>query len=166
MTKKIIPISELLKIVEELKAQGKKIVTTNGSFDLLHAAHVRLFQKAKSEGDILIVLINSDASVRRNKIKEGKPPIRPYVNQEDRACVIAGLESVDYVTIFDDEKPLEYMEKIKPDVHIKGGSGVPERYREEREFVESLGGKYIIFNLEEGYSSTNIEQTILERNKK
>jgi len=162
---KIKTLNEIVKISAELKSSGKIVVTTNGSFDLLHAAHVRLFERAKELGDTLIVLLNSDSSVRGNKEKEGRGSIRPYVNEKDRAYVVAGLQSVDYVTIFDEEKPLRYLEIIKPSIHVKGGSGVPERYREEREFIESLGGKYFVMPLEEGYSSTNIEKTILDRNK-
>ena len=162
---KIKKIDELLLILTKLKVDGNIIVTTNGSFDLLHKAHVHLLEKAKNFGSILIVLLNSDNSVRKNKEKEGKKSIRPYIDQNDRAYVIAGLESVNYVVIFDNEKPLEYLSLIKPNKHIKGGSGVIERYKEEKEFIENLGGEYIVMPLEEGYSSTNVEQIILEKNK-
>jgi D-glycero-beta-D-manno-heptose 1-phosphate adenylyltransferase len=152
-------IEELVEIVEELKERNKKIVTTSGTFDLYHAAHARLFYKMGALGK-LIVLVNSDTSTRMNK----KPP-RPYHSELDRAGLVASHEAVFCATIFPDEKPLRYLEVIKPHIHAKGGSWISGRISEERDLVASWGGEYKTFPLEEGYSSTDIEQRILEANR-
>jgi len=142
-------LDELIGIREDLRADGKIIVTTSGCFDVLHAAHVRFFEKAKNEGDVLAIFLNSDDSVRANK-----GPERPIYSQNDRAYVLAAIRWIDYVTIFDELEPLELIRTIQPDVHVKGGSYIPERIEREKELVESFGGRYAIFPLEEGYSST------------
>lgn len=160
MNKKIKTKKELKKIIEKLKKEGKRIVTTNGAFDLIHVAHLNLLEKAKSLGDVLIVLINSDASVKRLKGKK-----RPIFPQRERAMYLSYLLSVDFITIFSEDKPLSFLKYLKPDVHVKGGSFVPERIKEEKGLLESWGGEFKTFKLEEGYSSTNIIQTILDRYK-
>ena len=104
------------------KKQGKKIATTNGSFDLLHLGHIDILQKAKSFADVLIVLINSDSSIK--KLKGEK---RPIISEQHRASMLSGLESVDYVTIFSKDNPLHLISEIKPDLHIKGGTFFPEK---------------------------------------
>ena len=119
MNAKIKTIEEILEICSKLKSEGKKIVTTNGSFDVLHAAHVRILEKAKQEGDILIVLLNSDSS-----IKKLKGPNRPIINEKERAYMIASLECVDYALIFNEDNPLEILRQIKPHKHVKGGTFV------------------------------------------
>lgn len=160
MNSKIKNYQEIEGIVKKLKSEGKKIVTTNGSFDILHLAHINLLRKARKEGDILIVLINSDASIKRNKGKD-----RPIVNQNERAEIISALESVDFVVIFDEDKPLLLLEKIKPHKHIKGGSWDSIRMKEEKEFILKWEGEYKNFDLEEGFSTTSIIDKILENNK-
>lgn len=149
---------ELGKITLQLKKRGKKIVTTNGTFDLIHLAHLNFLEKAKSLGDILVVLINSDASVRKLKGKN-----RPIIPQNERALHLAHLSSVDYVSIFSESTPLKFLKTLKPDIHTKGGTFLPERIAEEKSFVESWGGKFIIFGEEKGYSSTKIIEKILQR---
>ena len=157
MNEKIKNIEEIIKAIEEIKGNGSIIVTTNGSFDILHYAHVNLLEKAKNQGDVLIVLLNSDSSIKKDKGDK-----RPIVPQNERAKMLAALECVDYVTIFDDDKPLGYLEKIRPNIHVKGGSFIEERIKEERELIESFGGKYKTFELEEGYSTTKIINKIID----
>lgn len=151
-------IEEIEEIVSELKKQGKIIVTTNGSFDLLHSAHVNLLKKAKTLGNILIVLLNSDDSIKRNKGLK-----RPIINENERALIVSSLKPVDYVVIFPQDKSLDYLERIKPHFHVKGGSWIKERINEEEELIKKFGGQCKLFELEEGYSSTNIISGILER---
>lgn len=153
-------IEEIEFISENLRKENKIIVTTNGTYDILHSAHVRLLKKAKSLGDILIVLINSDESIRRNK-----GPNRPIISENERAYLLSELKSVDYVVIFPQDKPLEYLARIKPHIHVKGGTYITERIAEEEEFVAKWGGKYKTFELEEGFSSTNIIEKILDSYK-
>ena len=153
-------IDEIEKIVNELRELDKIIVTTNGSFDILHSAHINFLKKAKNLGDILIVLINSDESVRRNKGSK-----RPIIPENERAYILSELKSVDYVVIFSQDKPLEYLERIKPNIHVKGGSWIEERIKEEKELMKKLGGVFKLFELEEGYSSTKIIDEIIKANR-
>src|SRR3989338_3741499 len=159
MAGKIKTIDKIEKIVEGLRADDKIIVTTNGVFDILHASHVNLFEKAKAEGDVLIVLLNNDVSVKKVKGEN-----RPIVSEIERAKMIAALECVDYVVIFDDK--FDYLKRIRPDVHVKGGSVDPKKLKEEIEFISSFGGKHKTFELEEGFSTTNIIEKILDAYKK
>jgi len=158
MSNKIKNYSEIGRIAYRMRFFGKIIVTTNGSFDVLHAAHVRLLERARQEGDGLIVLLNSNDSVRRAKGDK-----RPIFNQKERAYMLSGLSCVDYVTIFDEDKPLSILKTIQPHIYVKGGSYVPEWVREEQNLVESWGGRLKCFDLEKGYSSTNIIDKIMER---
>ncbi len=160
MNLKIKNIEEIYSISENLRKQGKKIVTTNGSFDILHAAHVNLLEKARKEGDILVVLINSDNSIRR--LKGDKRPIFP---EKERAEMLAALACVDYVAIFDDDNPLKCLERIKPNIHVKGGSFVQARIKEEKELLAKWNGNFKNFELEEGYSTTNVIEKILDKNR-
>ena len=105
-----------IKLVEELKAQGKKVVFTNGCFDILHVGHLRYMNEAKRQGDVLIVGVNSDASVKRLKGES-----RPINNENDRAEMLSGLEAVDFTIIFSEDTPISLIEAIKPSVHVKGG---------------------------------------------
>lgn len=107
--------NKLISIVESLKAEGKKIVFTNGCFDILHAGHVDYLQKAKAKGDILILGLNSDNSVSRIKGE-----LRPIINEIERAFVLSNLRSVDYVTLFDEDTPYELISQIIPDILVKG----------------------------------------------
>ena len=158
---KLKTLENLKPLIEELKSQNKKIVTTNGTYDILHSAHLRLLQKAKSLGDILIVLINSDSSVKQNK-----GPLRPILPELERAEHLSHLASVDYILIFPEQTPLDYLKELKPHFHIKGGSWDPEKIKEEKTLLESWGGEFKTFELEENYSTTNIINKILQIHKK
>jgi len=111
----LLPKKEIIEIAETLKAKGEKIVFTNGCFDILHAGHVDYLAKAKEKGDVLIVGLNSDASVSRIKGK-----LRPIINEKERAFVLSNLCSVDYVTLFDEDTPYNLIAAIIPDVLVKG----------------------------------------------
>lgn len=152
----LIPRNQLESQVEQLKAQGKKIVTTNGCFDILHLGHVRILEAAKALGDILIVGINTDESVKRLK-----GPERPVNSQLDRAEVIGALKSVDYVTIFPEDTPVEMLELIKPNIHVKGSDYQPSALA-ETPVVEKHGGQVKILGLVEGKSTTSILKKIRE----
>jgi len=129
--------------------KGKKtIVFTNGCFDVIHRGHIEYLEFCKSQGDVVVVGVNSDSSV---KIIKG--PARPINNQNDRAIVLAALEMVDYITLFDEPDPLNLIKKVKPDVLVKGEDWA-EKGVVGREFVESLGGKVVLAPLVEGKSST------------
>ena len=158
---KIKTYSEIKKIAEELRKEGRKIVTTNGSFDILHYAHVNLLENARKEGDNLVVLLNSDDS-----IKKFKGEIRPIIPENERARMLAALESVSYVVVFSEDKPIDILKIIKPHIHVKGGSFIEERIREEKELLESWGGEFKNYELEEGFSTTNVINKILEKNGK
>ncbi len=149
--------NQLTKTVKRLKSQNAKIVFTNGCFDILHLGHARYLREAKKLGDILIVGINSDSSVRRLK---GSP--RPYVSELERAEVLASLESVDYVTIFSEMRPDNLLKIIKPKIHVKGGD-YKMKDLPEAKLVKSLGGKVIIIPPVEGRSTTNIIERILSK---
>jgi len=115
---KLKSIYSLQDICIELKKEGKKIVTTNGAFDLLHKGHIFLFEKAKKQGDVLIVGVNSDRSIR-----EYKSPTRPINSQEDRIAVLQAIEYIDYLTIFDEPTPCNFLRAIQPDIHVKSKEG-------------------------------------------
>ncbi|HMK43616.1 MAG TPA: D-glycero-beta-D-manno-heptose 1-phosphate adenylyltransferase [Dissulfurispiraceae bacterium] len=119
-TQKILERQELAHAVRSLQAAGKKVVFTNGCFDILHVGHVRYLAEAKSLGDILVVGLNSDASVGRLK------PGRPVTTEKDRAEVLAALAAVDYVTIFSEDSPYELIFLLRPDLLVKGGDWRPE----------------------------------------
>ena len=160
MLSKLLPQEEVVSLSKKLKEQGKTIVTTNGSFDILHPAHIHLLEKAKNEGDILIVLLNSDSSIKRFKGEK-----RPILNEKERATLLSALESVDYITIFNEDTPLTILEKIKPNIHVKGGSFIPERIKQEQSLLSKWNGKFKTFPLEANYSSTNIIEKILKSYK-
>ncbi len=145
---------ELKKIVEREKAAGKKIVFTNGCFDLIHVGYVRYLQEAREKGDLLIVAVNSDRSVRKLK-GEG----RPIVPEEERAEIISAFASVDYVVIFPEETSAEIIGVLKPDILVKGGD-----YRKEeivgREIVEAGGGEVIPVSLVKGHSTKGLLEKI------
>lgn len=140
--------------IEALRKQGKSIVTTNGCFDILHVGHVRILKQAKALGDVLVVGINSDASVR-----DLKGPERPINNQDDRAELLASLECVDVVSIFTEGTPVEFIKVVKPDIHVKGADYKPQDL-EETPVVESLGGKVEILPLVPQKSTTSLVQKI------
>lgn len=159
MSEKIKKLAELKLIVHQLKQQGKTVVFTNGCFDILHVGHVRLFQEAKALGDILIVAVNSDASVRAIKGAG-----RPFVPAEQRAEVVAALASVDYVIIFDERDPLRIISEVMPQVLVKGGDWTIETII-GREVVEKAGGTVIALPFIDGVSSTSIVQRIINTHR-
>ncbi len=140
---------DLQPLLKKLRAEGKTIVTTNGCFDILHVGHVRYLEETKKFGDVLIVALNSDASVRRLK-GEG----RPINNEMDRAEVLNGLKSVDYVVLFDEDSPADLLAKIKPDVHTKGADYTVETLPEAKIILEN-GGRLEFIKFVEGKSTTN-----------
>jgi len=148
---------DLRKILGDFRDKGKKIVFTNGCFDLLHVGHLRYLQKAKALGDILVVGVNSDASV-----KELKGPERPILPLEERMEILSGFECVDYVTSFDESTPLELISFLKPTILVKGGDWTKET-TVGREVVEGLGGEVVILPFVEGVSTSSLIQTILKR---
>jgi len=149
-------VEELKNIVDRLKHQNKKIVTTNGVFDILHIGHIKYLQEAKKLGDVLIVAVNSDTSVK--KIKDSK---RPLNNEKNRAETVAALECVDYVTVFSEENPIKVLEKIKPNIHVKGGDYKPDQII-EKDIVEKNNGKIILIPEVKGYSTTDLIKRIVE----
>jgi rfaE bifunctional protein nucleotidyltransferase chain/domain len=158
MENKIKTQNECEEIARQAKLEGKVVVTTNGSFDILHYAHANLLQKAKKEGDILIVLLNSDTSIRRYK-----GDLRPIISERERSLMLAALQSVDYVVIFEEDDPLALLKKIKPQLHVKGGSFELDRIKQEQETLKEWQGQFKNFELEDGFSTTNIINTILEK---
>ena len=154
MKNKIVSLEELARVVADLKKKNKKIVTTNGCFDLLHLGHVRCLKKARSLGEILILGLNSDESVK--KIKGQK---RPLNNQEARAECLAELICVDYVSIFNDDSPEEFLKIVQPDIHVKGRD-YEEKPIKEKELVESSGGKVVLIDIVEGYSTSDLIEKI------
>lgn len=150
---------ELLPIVEHLREEGKVIVFTNGCFDILHVGHVRVLQEAKSLGDVLIVGLNSDTSVR--KLKGGG---RPIVPEEERAEMLVALECVDYVVIFDEHEPSRIMSVLKPDIQVKGGDYTLEQLEKltECKLVKSYHGRIHIASHHKDKSTTNIIKKIQE----
>jgi D-beta-D-heptose 7-phosphate kinase/D-beta-D-heptose 1-phosphate adenosyltransferase len=153
--------SKLLKRVdmpgerERLRAAGKRLVFTNGAFDILHAGHVTYLQFAREQGDALCVGLNSDASVRRYK-----GDLRPVNAQDDRARVLAALECVDYVVIFDEDEPRELIGEIIPDVLVKGADWA--HYVSGRDVVEANGGRVVLAQMVEGRSTSNTIQRIVQ----
>src|SRR5712691_3497673 len=151
---KIVSQDELILLITREKRNGGRVVFTNGCFDLLHPGHVRCLAEARALGDLLVVAVNSDRSVRGNKGSE-----RPLVPQNDRAEVLAALASVDYVTIFDEPTPRELIARVRPDVLVKGADWGPENIV-GREEVEAGGGQVVSIPLAEGYSTTRLVEKI------
>ena len=151
---KIVSQEELIQVTAREKRAGRRVVFTNGCFDLLHPGHVRCLADARALGDILIVAVNSDRSVRGNK-----GPERPLVGEQDRAEVLAALVSVDYVTIFDEPTPRELISRVLPSVLVKGADWALDQVA-GREEVEAAGGRVVSIPLAPGYSTTNILQRI------
>ena len=141
-------------LAKELRRQGKRIVFTNGCFDLVHAGHIKSFEQAKSLGDVLIVGLNSDRSVRTIK-----GHARPVISQNDRAKLLCALFCVDYVIIFDEETPERLIEEILPDVLVKGADWRGKAIAGQ-EAVEANGGRVEFIELEQGLSTTNIVERI------
>jgi D-beta-D-heptose 7-phosphate kinase/D-beta-D-heptose 1-phosphate adenosyltransferase len=155
MTSKVKTIQELQPILEILRAAGKKIVFTNGCFDLIHTGHTRYLAIARSLGDLLVVAVNSDSSVRT--IKGEKRPITP---QAERAETLAALQSVDFVTIFDEPDPYRVISALQPDVLVKGGDWPVEKII-GGDVVQARGGTVVNVPYVEGASTTGIIEKIV-----
>lgn len=160
MRSKILKLTDLIQMVRDLRKSGKQIVFTNGCFDILHVGHVRYLAAARSEGDVLVVGLNSDASV-----KSIKPGNRPIVTQEQRAEVLAGLAFVDFITIFDESDPLALISAIKPDILVKGADW-KEKEIVGADVVKAYGGKVVRVEVVPGISTSRIIRRIIKRFQK
>jgi D-beta-D-heptose 7-phosphate kinase / D-beta-D-heptose 1-phosphate adenosyltransferase len=149
-------LEQLLPELNHYRAIGKKIVFTNGCFDLIHLGHVKYFQFAKAQGDLLVVGVNTDAGIRQLK-----GPSRPIINQDDRLGVLEELSSIDYVVPFDEPTPIELITAVRPDVLVKGAD-----YQKENvvgwDFVEGYGGRLALAPLVDGRSTSGVIQRILQ----
>ncbi len=146
---KILTREELTAVRADARRRGRKVVFTNGCFDILHAGHVRYLEAARALGDLLVVAVNTDASARRL----GKGPGRPYNPERARAEVVAALAAVDYVTLFDEDTPGELITALKPDVLVKGGDWPPDQIVGAAE-VNAAGGEVYSLPFEEGLGTT------------
>ena len=138
------------------RREGKTVVFTNGCYDILHPGHIRLLEKARSLGDLLILALNTDSSVARLK-----GPTRPLISESERARMALLLEAVDAVTLFDEDTPRELIAEVLPDILIKGADWA--HFIAGREEVEAAGGKVMALALEPGFSTTNIVEELLKR---
>jgi len=138
------------------KRQGMTVVLTNGCYDLLHPGHIRLLEQARSLGDVLILALNSDSSVRRMK-----GPSRPLISQDERTAMVLALAAVDAVTVFDEDAPRELIAAVLPDVLVKGADW--SHFIAGREEVEAAGGRVLTIPLEPGYSTTNIVERMMNQ---
>jgi D-glycero-beta-D-manno-heptose 1-phosphate adenylyltransferase len=148
--------ADLVHARDQWRRDGKTVVFTNGCYDILHPGHVRLLEKARSLGDLLILALNTDASVARLK-----GPTRPLISQEERARMALALEAIDAVTFFDEDTPRELIAEVLPDILIKGADWA--HFIAGREEVEAAGGRVMALALEPGYSTTNIVEELLAR---
>ncbi len=156
LNKKIKTLKQMKTIAGRLKFQGQKVVFTNGCFDILHVGHIRYLRKAKEQGDILVIGLNTDGSVKRIKGEK-----RPVVSERERAEVLAALEFVDYVVLFDEPDPLDLITALKPDVLVKGADWPRSRII-GREIVENNGGRVVRVPLVAGASSTGVIEKIIK----
>lgn len=148
---KVVEREEAERLCREARDRGMVVVFTNGCFDVLHRGHVDLLAAARALGDLLVVGVNSDDSVRRLK-----GPDRPWVSEEDRVAVLAALAAVDLVTLFSEDTPRELVERLRPHVLVKGGDYRPDEVI-GRESVEASGGRVVIVPLTPGHSSTELQ---------
>lgn len=162
LERKVVSIEDAVRIATRLKKKGLRIVTTNGAFDLLHAGHLKSLACAKELGDVLIVGVNSDASVRRSK-----GPSRPIVKARERARMIAALDAVDYVFTFSSDTPIPWIKKIRPHIHAKGSDRTIDQIT-EKEVVESHGGHVALLPHTGRHSTTMLIERIsrAQRGKK
>jgi rfaE bifunctional protein nucleotidyltransferase chain/domain len=149
-------IPDLLAVRSRWRQDGKRVVFTNGCYDLVHPGHIRLLERARNLGDVLVLALNTDASVRRYK-----GPKRPVTPERERAAVACALEAVDAVVLFDEDTPRELIAELLPDVLVKGADWT--HFIAGREEVEAAGGKVLPLALEPGYSTTGVIETILAR---
>lgn len=154
-TRKIYALGDLLAIRRKLRKQGRRVVFTNGCFDLLHAGHVRLFKEAKRQGDVLIVALNDDASVRKIK-----GPPRPIFPLAERWEILEAIEDIDFLTSFSEETPQKIIASLLPDILVKGGDWKPEEVVGKKE-VEEAGGKVVIMPYLKGRSTSSIINKIV-----
>jgi rfaE bifunctional protein nucleotidyltransferase chain/domain len=156
MSSKIIKFEELADHCEKLRSAGKRIVATNGCFDLLHAGHVRYLQSARALGDLLAIGLNGDRSVR-----ELKGAGRPIVTERDRAEILAALECVDLVTIFPETRATKFLATVRPAVYVKGGDYTAETLdQEELVFLKQMGAAIRLIPFQEGYSTSKLLERI------
>ncbi|HEV2349899.1 MAG TPA: adenylyltransferase/cytidyltransferase family protein [Terriglobia bacterium] len=160
MTEKIIPRSQVSNLGDRLRGEGRRIVFANGCFDILHVGHVRYLQGAKNQGDVLVVGVNSDRTVR-----ELKGPGRPLLEAGARAELVAALESVDFVVIFDDSTAVGVLRDLRPQVHCKG-TDYTEQTVPEREVMEGLGGTVRIVGDPKDHSTREVLSGIIQRYQK
>ncbi|MBE9536033.1 MAG: D-glycero-beta-D-manno-heptose 1-phosphate adenylyltransferase [Proteobacteria bacterium] len=157
MKNKLKTLDDLSAIIARVKADGRKVIFSNGCFDILHVGHVRYLQAARALGDCLVIAVNSDSSIRGLKGEK-----RPIVPQGERAELLAALECVDYVTIFEEPDPLNVIKSIKPSSLVKGGDWSEDQII-GGDFVKSTGGRVELIPYIEGASTTNIIEEIIER---
>lgn len=153
----IVTLDQIIEIRRKLKSENKKVVFTNGCFDILHSGHIDYLSKSKKLGDILIVAVNSDSSIRR--IKGDK---RPIMNEDDRAFILSNLKPVDYVVLFDEDTPAEIINKIVPDILVKGADWEITKIV-GRDVVEKNGGEVKTITFVNDISTSKIIDTILKR---
>jgi rfaE bifunctional protein nucleotidyltransferase chain/domain len=156
LMKKVRTREDLREVLDRLRKKGKKIVFTNGCFDILHAGHTRYLKEARKLGDVLVLALNSDASVRTIKGEK-----RPIVPQDERTEVLSSLESVDFIVIFEELTPLELIEYLKPDILVKGGDWA-EKDVVGGDSIKKWGGRVAIIPEIEGASTTHIIEKILQ----
>lgn len=153
----VVSLGQIIEIRRKLKSENKKVVFTNGCFDILHSGHIDYLSKSKKLGDILIVAVNSDSSIRR--IKGDK---RPIMNEGDRAFILSNLKPVDYVVLFDEDTPAEIINKIVPDILVKGADWEIAKII-GRDVVEKNGGEVKTITFVNDISTSKIIDTILKR---
>jgi D-glycero-beta-D-manno-heptose 1-phosphate adenylyltransferase len=151
---RVLTETQVAALVAEERSKGRRIVFTSGIFDLLHTGHVRYLAEARALGDLLIVGLNADESVRRNK-----GPGRPITPQDERAEVLAALASVDGVVVFQEDTPADIIRRIQPDILVKGAA-LPADQIVGRDTVEARGGRVVVVPVEPGYSTTSIVERI------
>ena len=161
MKTKIVTLDELARVAKQLRAAGKKLVATNGCFDLLHVGHIRYLQAARALGDALAVGLNGDRSVC-----ELKGPGRPINNEKDRAELLAALESVDFVSIFPEMRATRFLEMVAPSVYIKGGDYHADTLdAEEHAILKKLGAEIRFIPFEPGYSTSRLLEQLRNSHK-
>ena len=156
----LIPSDKIESFCATLRAAGAKLVFTNGCFDILHAGHVRYLAAAKQQGDILVLGLNTDASVRENK-----GPTRPINSEQDRAEVVGALASVDYVVLFGEKTAETIIEKVRPDVYVKGAD-YADKPLPEADLVKKWGGRVALVPMVAGRSTTHVIEKIREEERK
>jgi len=161
-SKKLKTLDELKKIRHDLKVKVKKVVFTNGCFDILHSGHISLLSQAKEFGDVLIVGLNSDESVKSLKGNQ-----RPIISEIERSDLLSALECVDYVTIFHEKDPCKVISELEPDIHVKGGDYNPKDYTTmpEAKIINEYGGEIKIVKIINGKSTTGIIERVLSAQK-